>query len=107
MFEDKMDSRRLAAARQQTEEGESLRLLSWEELRARLAAARDLRRTIAAEQNGQDGSFSADKALHLKELGESLPDVNLKALGNGKGLGGKAGKKTGQQVSSDDRGQDD
>ncbi|MFA7596232.1 MAG: hypothetical protein WCY92_07735 [Novosphingobium sp.] len=106
MFEDKMNSRRLAGARQRTEEGESLRLLSWEELRARLAAARDLRKVMGLRQNGPDASFAADAALHLKEFEESIPGVNPNALGNGKASRGRA-KGTAQQDSSDDRGQDD
>jgi hypothetical protein len=105
MFEEKMNSRRLAAVRQHREQGETLRLLSWEELRARLSAARDLRRTLLAH-NERDGSFAADAALHLKEFDDPIPDVNPKPLGNRKGSESKTGK-TRQQASSDDRGQDD
>lgn len=101
-----MSSRRLVAARQRTEEGESLRLLSWEELRSRLAAARDLRKVMTMQQSGSDASFAAETALHLKEFEESIPDVNPKTLGNGKASGGRA-KRTANEASSDDRGQDD
>ncbi len=97
-----MNSRRLSAARQRAEEGENLRLLSWEELRARLAAARDLRREMVDRKNGQEGSFAADAALHLKDF----EAVNPKTLGNGKGSGARASG-TAQRAILDDRGQDD
>lgn len=69
-------------------DGEALRALSWQELRARFAAAHDLRRIMEGQGRAHHASFAAGAALHLREYGHGIRDVNPDGLGNSKGHGG-------------------
>lgn len=71
--------------RQDEDEGDALHMLSWQELRARLAAAQDLRRIMERQRHAHHASFAAGAALHLREYGHGIRDVNPDGLGNGKG----------------------
>jgi len=65
--------------------------LSWADLVARLAAARELRAELAETDESTLASFDAESARHLASQhdgfrsGESERDVNPDDLGNGKG----------------------
>ncbi|KPL69023.1 hypothetical protein SZ64_13475 [Erythrobacter sp. SG61-1L] len=64
--------------------GTQLRELSWGDIAARLAAARDFRRLSAAHNPLAGGSFDLSSARHLAALGEGKPAVNPIVLANGK-----------------------
>ena len=72
----------------------SLQAVSWADLSARLAAARDLRKTLAEDDNGE-GSFHAASARwiadHVPDHLGGKPDVNPNDLGNRKTVDGMAG----------------
>ncbi len=69
----------------------SLQAVSWADLSARLAAARDLRQELADDDNGE-GSFDAASARwiadHAAQDAEGKPDVNSDDLGNRKAVDG-------------------
>ena len=65
--------------------GELLRRIDWNELTARLNAARDLRRVLRPNSGGCEGEF-ADAAAHfLNGRDENQTDVNLVGLEQNKG----------------------
>jgi hypothetical protein len=74
--------------------GASLHVVSWADLSARLAAARDLRKAFAQGEDGE-GSFDAASARwiadHADDSVAGKPDVNPDDLGNGKAVDGMAG----------------
>jgi hypothetical protein len=74
--------------------GASLQAVSWADLSARLSAARDLRKALAEDDNGE-GSFDAASARwiadHAAQDFDEQPDVNPVGLGNGKAVNGMAG----------------
>ena len=89
MFEGKPPSQNAAA---------SLQPVSWADLSARLSAARDLRKALDADENGE-GSFDAASARWIaKHAPDHLdpdhlagkPDVNPDRLGNFKSADGMA-----------------
>ncbi len=63
---------------------DGLRLLSWDELVARLGAARDFRRFSGMRIASGAGSFDCTSARHLVAQGEGKPGINPFALANGK-----------------------
>lgn len=72
----------------------SLRPVSWAELSARLAAARDFRKAFAEDDEGE-GSFDAASARwiadHSTDHVTGKPDVNFVDLGNRKPTSRMAG----------------
>lgn len=68
-------------------DGDSLRELSWSDLRARLAAARDLRLSLAQAGPQDLASFDAPAARHVAALANGKDSVNPSDLANGKGTG--------------------
>ena len=71
-------------------EAENLRPLKWDELVARLTAARDLRTEIGAHE-ASEGSFDAGSARRIAAHHNGKQGVNLEDSGNGKVAGGTAG----------------
>lgn len=69
-------------------EGDSLRELSWGDLRMRLDAARDLRVSLARTAVSDFASFDAPAARHVAALEHGKEVVNPTDLANGKGIGG-------------------
>lgn len=77
-------------------EGDSLRELTWGDLRLRLAAARDLRLSLAREAAREAASFDAPVARQVAALEHGLEHglengkevVNPSDLANGKGIDG-------------------
>lgn len=69
-------------------EGDSLRELSWVDLRSRLEAARDLRVSLARAVVEDPASFDAPAARHVAALEHGKEVVNPTDLANGKGIGG-------------------
>ncbi|MBH5321353.1 hypothetical protein [Aurantiacibacter sediminis] len=72
---------------------EELSALSWSDLVAKLAAARDLRGTLTQEEEAALASFDPDCAAHIASHQDKFPedskrDVNPNGLGNSKGTGG-------------------
>jgi hypothetical protein len=68
--------------------GASLHAVSWADLSARLAAARDLRKALAQDENGE-GSFDAASARWIADHADLVggkPDVNPDDLGNRKAV---------------------
>jgi hypothetical protein len=63
---------------------EMLRALSWEEIIARLGAARDFRSLMERQRDAGGGSFNASSARLLAALGEGQPGINPFALTNRK-----------------------
>lgn len=69
-------------------EDDSLRELSWADLRSRLEAARDLRVSLARAVVVDLASFDAPAARHMAALENGKESVNPSDLANGKGIGG-------------------
>lgn len=80
--------------------GASLQAVTWADLSARLAAARDLRKALAGDENGE-GSFDAASARWIADHAEGKPDVNPDDLGNGKAVNGMAGVERAQPMPGD------
>ena len=70
-------------------ESDSLRELTWGDLRMRLEAARDLRVSLARTAMQDPASFDAPAARHVAALEHGKDAVNPTDLANGKGNGGK------------------
>lgn len=86
MFEGKLPSLPLGrGAAANPAEGDSLREISWSDLRARLEAARDLRASLDCDGREALASFDAPFARRIAELGEGKEVVNPSDLANGKG----------------------
>ena len=68
-------------------EDDSLRELSWGDLRSRLEAARDLRVTLARAVVADPASFDAPAARYVAALEHGKETVNPSDLANGKGIG--------------------
>ena len=66
---------------------ESLRGLTWSDLRARLDAARDLRTSLRDSPDEHLASFDAHSARRIAALAEGKHVVNPDDLANGKGSG--------------------
>ena len=71
-------------------EAGSLRPLKWEELVARLTAARDLRAEMDPHAEGSEGSFDAGSARRIAAHHNGKQGVNLEDSGNGKVAEGTA-----------------
>lgn len=69
-------------------ESDALRPLSWSELVARLAAARNLRDSLGGRAPNSKGSFDARSARRMAAHHDGKRAVNLEDLGNGKGHAG-------------------
>ena len=72
---------------------EELRAISWADLAAKLAAAREGRVASGKGNESNAASFDAQSAQHLAEMdevenGDNHDAVNLTDLGNRKGAGG-------------------
>lgn len=92
MFEGNVFSQRPEPARTGGgSEGESLREISWSDLRARLDAARDLRASLAQAQDLEGASFDLPAARCIAALGDGKDVVNRTDLANGKGTCAIAG----------------
>jgi hypothetical protein len=70
--------------------GEMLRPLSWNDLVARLSAARELRASLAPDHGGGEGSFDAGSARRIAAHHNGKPGVNLEDSSNGKTMAGTA-----------------
>ena len=74
------------------EAGETLRMIEWSELTARLDAARDLRRLLrqdaASNAGGDPRSFADAAARYFRTRNHEEPDVNPVALEHFKGSSG-------------------
>lgn len=90
MFEGKPPRTAEALPLEERPEGESLRPLSWGDLVARLAAARDLRASYDGRAAGSDASFDAGSARCVAALHNGKHAVNLEDSSYGKGLEGIA-----------------
>jgi hypothetical protein len=72
-------------------DSDSLRELSWGDLRARLEAARDLRLSLAHSDMTDPASFNAPAARHVAALANGKDAVNLSDLADGKAPGAISG----------------
>ena len=68
-----------------------LRTLSWNDLVARLAAARELRGSFAGVGEAGDASFDAGSAARIAAHHNGKHSINLDSSSNGKDAQGKAG----------------
>lgn len=68
---------------------EGLRLVAWSDLTTRLAAARDLRASLAPGERGGHASFDAMSARWIAAHPPGEEDVNPEDSANRKGTGGK------------------
>jgi hypothetical protein len=85
MFEGKILPAGEAALGAESEFGaDGLRPLRWDELLARLGAAREFRRVMQQAAGGREGSFDHGSARHLATLGEGQRGINPFALTNRK-----------------------
>lgn len=76
-----------SAARDANDEAQ-LRAIEWNELTARLEAARDLRRVLQGNGSGHGSEFADAAARYLSGRDELVEDVNLVALEHSKGSPG-------------------
>jgi hypothetical protein len=91
MFEGKPPRAVDASPFQDQPDGEVLRALSWSDLVARLAAARDLRASFARAGELSEASFDAGSARRIAAHHNGKHSINLDDSSNGKGPRGKAG----------------
>ena len=82
---------------------EGLRALSWDEVVARLGAARDFRRLMDRRPQAGEGSFNPALASHLAALGDGQPGINPFALTNRK-MANRIEFVVTREAASDDRG---
>lgn len=80
MFEAQIDTSRLVPAADHAE----LRAFDWQELSARLAAARDLRSVVVHRRAARNASFDRAAAQLIAGHGNDKRPVNPKGLGHGK-----------------------
>jgi hypothetical protein len=73
-------------------DSEVLRTLSWNDLVARLAAARELRGSFHGVGEAGDASFDAGSAARIAAHHNGKHSINLDNSSNGKGTEGKAGR---------------
>ena len=86
MFEGKPPKSAEGHAAEGQRESETLRPLSWSELVARLAAARDLRASLTGRVSRSDASFDASSARCIAAHHNGKHLVNPEDSGSGKGL---------------------
>ena len=85
MFEGKILQASPAVSGAESEFGaDGLRPLGWDELVARLGAAREFRRVMREAAGAREGSFDHGSARHLATLGEGQRGINPFALTNRK-----------------------
>ena len=89
------------AASDSTGSAESLRLLSWGELVARLAAARDFSRALKKRFCTDGGSFHRTSARRLAAFGDGKPGINPFALANRKMAESMSGNVTEEAMTGD------
>lgn len=80
---------------------DGLRSMSWDELVARLGAARDFRRVMGGRLMAGGSSFNLASARHLATRSEVKPGINPFALANGKIADGMGFADTGDDTSGD------
>jgi hypothetical protein len=90
MFEGKPPRTADALPLEESREGESLRPLSWDDLVARLSAARALRESIEGGAAGSEASFDAGSARRIAAHHNGKHGVNLEDSSYGKGPEGIA-----------------
>jgi hypothetical protein len=66
-------------------EDDSLKAITWSDLRARLEAARDLRATLHERDEADGASFDVPAARRIASLADGKDRVNPTDLANGKG----------------------
>jgi hypothetical protein len=91
MFEGKLPRVAEAEPFGEPVDSDVLRTLSWNDLVARLAAARELRGAFAGAGEAGDASFHAGSAARIAAHHNGKHSINLDDSSNGKGAGGKAG----------------
>jgi hypothetical protein len=88
MFEGKPPRMADSGASEAAPGDDVLRALSWHDLVARLAAARDVRSSSVSSQSHGDGSFDAGSARRIAAHHHGKQSVNLEDLSDGKGPAG-------------------
>ena len=83
--------------------GAALRELTWNDLRARLQAARDLQASLQCARDEHFASFDVNSARHIAGLADSKHAVNPEDLANGKGTGCMNGASQDVDFGSDPR----
>ena len=90
-----------------TQGGGALRALEWNDVTARLGAARDLRRLMRRDSRlniaGGAASFGDAAATYFQSIGSCEPDVNLAALALGKASNGREQNPDGDAATGDPR----
>lgn len=69
-------------------DGAALRVPAWEELVARLAAVRDLRRSLADANRARGGSFTRFAQPHPEAVNAASGEINQPGLADGRGNAG-------------------
>jgi hypothetical protein len=90
MFEAKPPSTADALPLEEQQIGEALHPLSWDDLVARLSAARNLRASLGGSGNVPHASFDAGSARRIAAHHNGKHAVNLDDSSNGKGTQGIA-----------------
>ena len=86
--------------------GDALRELTWNDLRARLQAAREFQASLQSERDEHDehlASFDANSARHIAALADNKHAVNPEDLANGKGTACMDGASQDADFGSDPR----
>jgi len=95
------EARHISAAHVGDPKGAALRTPAWEELVARLAAARDLRRTLTIANRGRGGSFVRFAHHDAGPVNAKQGGVNQPGLADGRAAAGIVGAATEVAVSAD------
>ncbi len=104
MFEGKLPLARVPHDSPQVDgDAGGLRGLTWNDLRARLEAARDLRAVLHDAADDQFASFDAHSARRIAALSDGKHVVNPEDLANGKGSGCIEGASQDADFGSDPR----
>ena len=82
------DTRLTSGESQNRPGGSALRAFGWQELTARINAARDLRAVLQRDCGLMTASFGDAAAGYFSDAGQGKPDVNHSALGGRKASDG-------------------
>lgn len=82
------EARHISAAHGGDPEGAALRVPQWEELVVRLAAARDLRRSLTGANRARGGSFARFAQPGREAVNPGNGDINQPGLADGRAAAG-------------------
>jgi hypothetical protein len=94
------EARHISAAPGGSRDGAAVRVPQWEELVARLAAARDLRRSLGDATRARGGGFARFAQPHRQAVNTCEGEINQPGLADGRGGAGIVGAATAEAASA-------